>query len=389
MLTEGKRSVKIEHRHVRGVLLSLQKQINDKRREIKTDGYPMSIGEWVSMYESQELDIHPEFQRFFRWSEAQKAGLIESILLGIPLPPIFVSQREDGVWDVVDGLQRLSTIFQFMGILKDEEGTPVDALVLKGTKYLPALEGVVWGDDGDADDDAMPKDLRLLIKRSKIGASIVLKESDESAKYDLFQRLNTGGSELSPQEVRNCLMVMINKEFYEWIRQFRDNEDFTETTALSDRPLEEAYDTELALRFIVFGTISVSELKSIGDIGVFLTERMTEIASAKRFAKVATKRLFEKTFAVVQKEMGADAFKRFNAVKGRHEGGFLLSLFEVVALGVAYNLSEDTLCDPRDIGARARSVWSDQEFTKWATSGVTATRRLPHLIPYGRNLFRS
>ena len=70
--------------------MSLIEQINKKRREIKTDGYPMSIGEWVSMYERDELDIHPEFQRFYRWTSAQKAALIESILLGIPLPQIFV-----------------------------------------------------------------------------------------------------------------------------------------------------------------------------------------------------------------------------------------------------------------------------------------------------------
>lgn len=104
--------------------MSLIEQINKKRRDIKTDGYPMAISEWVSMYEQGELDIHPEFQRFYRWSESQKTGLIESILLGIPLPPIFVSQRQDGVWDVVDGLQRLSTIFQFLGILKDHTNKP-------------------------------------------------------------------------------------------------------------------------------------------------------------------------------------------------------------------------------------------------------------------------
>ena len=88
----------------------LENEINEKRKEIRTDGYPMSIGEWISMYEKGEIDIHPEFQRFFRWTELQKTNLIESILLGIPIPPIFVSQRPDGVWDVVDGLQRLSTI---------------------------------------------------------------------------------------------------------------------------------------------------------------------------------------------------------------------------------------------------------------------------------------
>ena len=61
--------------------MSLIDQINKKRKEIKTDGYPMSIGEWISMYERKELDIHPEFQRFYRWSPSQKSALIESILL--------------------------------------------------------------------------------------------------------------------------------------------------------------------------------------------------------------------------------------------------------------------------------------------------------------------
>ena len=124
--------------------MALLDEIESKRREIRTDGYAMSIGEWISLYEQDELDIHPEFQRFYRWSETQKTNLIESILLGIPIPPIFVSQRSDGVWDVVDGLQRLSTIFQLMGILRDDQKRLVDPLVLRATKYLPSLEGMRW-----------------------------------------------------------------------------------------------------------------------------------------------------------------------------------------------------------------------------------------------------
>ncbi|MBI5659577.1 MAG: DUF262 domain-containing protein [Nitrosomonadales bacterium] len=211
--------------------MSLIDQINKKRKEIKTDGYPMSIGEWISMYERNELDIHPEFQRFYRWSPSQKSALIESILLGIPLPAIFVSQRSDGVWDVVDGLQRLSTIFQFVGILKDDKGKSVEPLALQKTKYLPALHDIQWNNDADPK-KSLPTDIQLVIKRSKISASIVLKESDETAKYDLFQRLNTGGSELSPQEVRNCLLLMINKSFFDWLKELPKNEAFISTTTL-------------------------------------------------------------------------------------------------------------------------------------------------------------
>jgi len=189
--------------------MALEDEIVAKRREIRTDSYPMSISEWISMYEKEEIDIHPEFQRFFRWTEAQKTNLIESILLGIPIPPIFVSQRKDGVWDVVDGLQRLSTIYQFTGILKDEDGKRVPPLILEGTKYLPSLAKKRWAEPDDSV-NTIGAEHRLLIKRAKIEASIILRESDATAKYDLFQRLNTGGSQLSPQEVRNCILVMLN-----------------------------------------------------------------------------------------------------------------------------------------------------------------------------------
>ena len=108
------------YKRIGGVLMSLQSEIDKMAKEIRTDKYPMSIGELASIYNAGDIDVHPEFQRIFRWDIIQKSNLIESILLGIPIPPIFVSQNEKGIWDVIDGQQRLSTIFEFMGILKDE-----------------------------------------------------------------------------------------------------------------------------------------------------------------------------------------------------------------------------------------------------------------------------
>ncbi len=128
--------------------MSLQQEIDNAREDIRTDGYAVSIGEWISLYEKEEIDIHPEFQRFFRWTPEQKTRLIESILLGIPVPQIFVAQREDGVWDVVDGLQRLSTIYQLVGILKDEEGRSVAPLVLTKNRVLAIPGGEAVGFSG-------------------------------------------------------------------------------------------------------------------------------------------------------------------------------------------------------------------------------------------------
>lgn len=365
--------------------MSLLEEINDRRKEIRTDDYAMSIGEWLSLYENKEIDIHPEFQRFFRWTDSQKTNLIESLLLGIPLPPIFVSQRANGVWDVVDGLQRLSTIFQLFGVLEDEEGKPTPPLVLSGTDYLPALEKMAWDEDKNQGVKSLPNDIKLIIKRSKIHVSIILKESDENAKYDLFQRLNTGGSALSPQEVRNCILVMISKDFYKWLYELSKYENFQNVVALSDRPLQEAYDLELILRFLIFTNASEEQINQVGDVGVYLTNAMRNIATDQGFDRVKWETLFKSTFDALADKVGDASFKRFSVPKGRHEGGFLVSQFEVVSTGVAYNINKGTLVD--DLKTTIANLWSSDDFKKWTGAGITASRRLPRLIPLGREQF--
>jgi hypothetical protein len=166
--------------------MSLENEFMQIQSEIKTDGYPMSIGEIASLYQNNELEIHPAFQRIFRWKDNQKTRFIESILIGIPLPTVFVSQRQDGVWDVVDGLQRLSTIFQFMGILRNEEGGKHEPLVLQETKYLPSLRGKKWDDPYDPD-NSFTKAQQLDVKRKKIDIKIMLKGSDEKGSMNCFK----------------------------------------------------------------------------------------------------------------------------------------------------------------------------------------------------------
>jgi len=101
--------------------MTLETEIATASKDITKDGYDMSLGELINLYRDEELIIDPEFQRFFRWDITRKTRFIESLLLGIPIPPVFVFQNKDGVWELIDGLQRLSTIFEFLGILKEED----------------------------------------------------------------------------------------------------------------------------------------------------------------------------------------------------------------------------------------------------------------------------
>ena len=366
--------------------MSLQQEIDTARAEIRTDGYSLSIGEWLSLYEKNELDIHPEFQRFFRWSAKQKSRLIESILLGIPVPQVFVSQRQDGVWDVVDGLQRLSTIFQLAGVLKDENGVTLMPLVLERTKYLPSLEGKRWDDEKDPK-NSLTNAERLLIKRAKIGVSIILKESDASSKYELFQRLNTGGSQLSDQEIRNSILVMVNADFFRWMKKLAGNAAFQECVSLSDRQIDEQFDMELVLRFIAFRTMATSKLVNLGDLGDYLTDKATELAKDKNFAFKTEERAFEAVFGRLARLLEGDVFRRYDQHKKRFVGNFSVSAFEAIAIGMGF-APDKVIADDQELVKRIQGIWYNDQFLMNSGSGVRASSRVPKVIPFGRQLFK-
>lgn len=371
--------------------MTLEEEIQEKKKEISTDGYPMSIGELISLYKENELDIHPEFQRFFRWTEIQKTKLIESILLGIPIPSIFVSQRDDGVWDVVDGLQRLSTIFEFVGILKDEDGSTLPPSSLLETDYLPSLNGKKWLDPEDQD-NSFEQSLRLTFKREKIDVKIVKKESDTSIKFELFQRLNTLGSKLSDQEVRNCLLVMINKPFYIWLKNLSSQECFLNTLVLTDKAIEEQYNMELALRFFIFKRFDPNELRYSRELGDYLTEKMLELIQDESFDLDREAAEFIKTFEILDHSMSEQTFKRFNFEKSRFEGKFLLSAYEIISIGLGRSISfyEGITLDSdlqEDIENRIRSIWGDSTYQAKSGSGIRANVRIPVIIPLGQQIF--
>lgn len=302
-------------------------EIDKKRTEFKTDNYPMSIGELLNLYEKGEIIINPDFQRYFRWSSLQKSRLIESVLLGIPIPSIFVFQRSDGIWEVVDGLQRISTLIQFMGKLPSVEGVPdKPRLRLEGTKYLPNLEGYVW-EKSNEEEIEMPSSLKLFIKRAKLNFSIIIGDSASSTKFDVFQRLNTGGTYASDQEVRNSLMIMIEKKAYNWFKELSFNNDFLETLSLSDRLIEERYPMELALRNIALTYYSYSTKKELRD---FFDEVTESILEATDFKYDEYKERFFRTFALLNKIGGEDVFKRYDGQN--FKGKFLESALKLSLL---------------------------------------------------------
>ena len=370
--------------------MGLDQEIKARRAEVKTDGYPMSIGELMSLYRDGELDIHPEFQRWFRWTHEQKSRLIESILLGIPLPSIFVSQREDGIWDVIDGLQRLSTIFELTGDLLDSQLQKLNPLVLTQTKYLPSLEGKTWEDDGT--DSGIGLVNQRLIRRAKIDIKIIQRESSESTKFELFQRLNTGGSALSDQEIRNAILVMLNPDVYRWIQDLSQETDFQTCLPISDRDKQLQYDLELATRFIVLRRLPEEGLRSVKDIGEFLTDSIVKFAQSGFCSEVMETETaaFRFTFEKLATALGEDSFRKYDFSKQCYSGGFSISAFEPIAMGLGYQFEASvgkSAPELPNIAEVSKELWKDESFTTNSGSGVRASTRIRNNIPLGRERF--
>ncbi|MDD4617126.1 MAG: DUF262 domain-containing protein, partial [Alphaproteobacteria bacterium] len=100
---------------------SLEEQIDEKIGEVRTETVDLSVGEIGNLHENKEFIIHPEYQRLFRWSTEQKSRLIESILIELPIPQIFVIENSDGVYELIDGLQRVSSTLQFIGAIEQQQ----------------------------------------------------------------------------------------------------------------------------------------------------------------------------------------------------------------------------------------------------------------------------
>ncbi|CAK8722500.1 MAG: Protein of unknown function DUF262 [Candidatus Electronema aureum] len=364
--------------------MSLTEQINKNSATVKTQSYSMSLGEMAAMYQAGELELHPEFQRFFRWTPEQKSRLIESILLGIPVPPVFVAERRlDAKWDVIDGLQRLSTILELMGELQGEDGNKKEPLQLTRTHYLPDLEGMYWSHEDES--KCLPEFAQIKIKRARIDVNIVSSTSDEVVKYEVFQRLNTGGAKATDQEVRNCLLVMINNSYFNWMKGLSENESFQNTLSLTDRALAEAFDMELVARYLVMIQKEPDKLKKIDELGTYLNEECIAQAKDSALDRDAIAKSFFETFTFLANELKENAFRRFDMKRQCYSGPMLVSIFEVVAVGLGHRLlNGGALPDQASFAEKHRSLWDELGKTSFVGSGVRSSTRIQETIRFGR-----
>lgn len=352
----------------------LMNELAAERKNIKTDSYDMSIGEIISLYHDGDLKLNPAFQRLYRWDQEHKVRFIESILIGIPIPEIFVAQKEDGKWDIVDGVQRLSTLLQLVGDLPNH-----DPLVLDGTNYLPSLAGMTW--------KTMPDDAKRLLKRARIGVNIILTENSIESQYELFQRLNTGGVSLESQEIRNCLIIMLNESYYEKINELKDYPAFRDCLTITDEKLKVEYHMELIVRYLIAKRNKVDYSvynPATEKLSHFLDHETALLIADDKFDIDLEIELFKKTFDFLASKIGKNVFRKYNTEKRKFEGPFSNTSFEAILVGVAENL--DAL-QHQDLMSKIKSLYSEKKFKEYAERGTRVVNRFKGLNDFSREYF--
>lgn len=264
-------------------------ELDQKIAAVRTTSLDISFNELADMHMSGELVIRPEFQRMFRWTEGAQSRFIESLLLELPVPPIFLIERADRIYELIDGLQRISSFLNFRGQLHSNE----ESLVLRDCDILESLNGYKYA--------TLPKSLEIKLKRSYIRAEILRNESDARLRYYMFKRLNTGGELLSEQEVRNATIRLLSDNFNAFIIDLADDPNYQQCTGtVSDTARQRKFDQELVLRFFAFKNYRDNYVHDVAD---FLTEYMERVSDPDDeiiFDYNVERSIFEKSFLVLK-----------------------------------------------------------------------------------------
>ena len=363
----------------------LREEIESAKRTVNTDRVQITIGEVSTMYSSEELNILPDFQRLHRWSLTKKSNFIESILIGIPIPSLFVFETASGVWELVDGLQRVSTILEFMGVLKDlDRPGQKKRSILTATKYLPDLERVAWKAESE-DEKLLDKSFQLFFRRTRLDFEILKHPSDQATKYDLFQRLNRGGAYATEQEVRTCSMVLADAVFTNQLRELAGKNVFQCLFKVTEDQHKRQKDLEYLVRLIVHvhvdfsGRMDVQEFLNIGILKIIEDDKQNEILSAAEW-------VIETLVRVAGEDALLPPGRRGNGIANRR---FSLRALEVIAVGLARNRTAVERHVDMDgfIRRKIAEFWESDIAGELSSAGMRGTTRIQRSIPLGAEWF--
>lgn len=280
----------------------------------------LSLETIASMVEKGSIDVAPEFQRRERWGLEQQSALIESFLLNVPVPPVYLAEDDFGTYSVIDGKQRITTIKDFMR----------NDLTLTSLDAFKEISGLRF--------EQLPRPLRNALEvRPYLRVVTLLKQSDPELKYEVFTRLNRGGEPLNAQEIRN---VAFRGPLNDLIIRLAENEFLQDQLKIRNEKstaYREMADVEYVLRFLTL-------CETWQDFTGSLRRSMDEFMSRNRMADAGTlagyEGVFERSINSCQRIWGDLAFKRPAADAWRHQT--LAGMYDAQMLAV-YNISDQII----------------------------------------------
>lgn len=346
-----------------------QKVMGYSHENIYVENKPFSIWQLIDYIDKQILIVNPDFQRNFIWDIGRQSRLIESILLGLPLPSIYLSQFEDGTLAVVDGLQRISSINAFMK----------NKLRLCGLEYLTNCEGHTYAELKNI----LPPLVYRMFDQTTIMCFVIDRRSPYQLKYDLFKRLNTGGVPLNNQEIRNCLS---KEPLQKALKRMVESEAFRQATgdSINNYRMDAQ---EMALRFIYFYD-EYSTKNVIGEYNGYLdyalNKKVEELNQKTDFS--AYEKAFERALTQAYSLFGWYTFRKVlpdDSRRRRVNKSLFVAISVILAKdGDKYVASKEHLVD-----ALANLLNEDAQLFNaitWSTTSVSNTLYVMNSI---QNLF--
>lgn len=273
-----------------------------------------------SLYRKEErgkLIIQPDFQRHFVWNTTRSSRLIESALLGIPLPVIYLAEEENGKEYVIDGQQRLTAFFSFMK----------GQFRLNGLKVFQELNRKSFKD--------IDEELQDNINDCKIRTITFKKKTEKDLKFEIFERLNTGATKLYHQELRNCIY---RGPYNELLKELSQDRDFMYLQGLK-KPHKRMTDVERVLRFAAFYHNSYLNYKR--PMRKFLNSEMEKYKNISETDAMELKNAFKNAVSIIKSLLDHHAFKRYRKGKndenpnGYWDRKFNASLYDIMMYSFA------------------------------------------------------
>jgi hypothetical protein len=319
------------------------------------------LGSLADQAVSGDLDLQPQYQRRLRWSPDRKSRLIESCLMNVPIPPIFLSEEKDGTYAVIDGKQRITAITDFL-----RHGMP-----LTGLKFYSHLNGKTVEELPEAD-------RKFVSNRIALRAIIVLEQSPPEIRLETFQRLNTGGIQLNAQEIRN---IAFRGPLNDLIMELSEVPKFHDLLKIKDPKTsaihQQMRDAELVLRFLAFRT----SWKSFdGSIKRHMDTFMAQNQAMNEADLTTIRTEFHRVLDVVEAGFGEHAFARFQATRGQWRRQVVAAVYDAEMLAAQNFDLADVKPRRDDIIEATRKMFGTKRFQESTEAATNATKAFEYRI---------